>query len=699
MYQSRYVFTCDPISIALDSLSGELLELHDTRTGENFIKNSLFTALQPFVLTLKDGKRLYPPHTDQILKNPSLRCDITSKNNVITVHYFYLTDGKSFFPADVTYTITLDGQKTHWKLDLPTAHDYSVVRFPCINGVYLGDTWEDDVLFYPTEAGRKFENPVEYFARPIKQIQWRWQEYRYFYKVDSCCGQKDDDGMYVMSSVYPGGLSMSYLEYTDGKSGLYFASHAENAMLVTLGAATPGPENPCMCFFAQHEMTVEEGQKWSSPDVVVAVHGGDWHEGADIYRAYKEPLLDEGIKPPAWFDTSAGLLAHYDFKYQNGGIVHTYRDIPALKAQAKDFGLDHLLYAGWHQDGFDNGFPQYYPDPDLGTEQELYQGCKLGDDGIHSAFYINSRIANMKYKDVSDRIVIQRDGSAACETYGNADITFGCMCPASSGWQGEMLDIVSRAKNQYGVDGIYLDQLAAPARFCFSKEHGHEVGDWCQGYKTMLRSFAPLDLVLMGEFVCDEYGPYVAHFTQSFYALKCGVFPEMYRYTFPNHTLIDVLYPSKNLAMRPVFVEQNSDRLMQTAFVDGMYYWIYDLAGDNTFTRDPEQLKKLKKVIRLRKFWLENFGQGVFRDTINLRDLPERCAVRYYKMDKGALLAVANNSGQEASITVTGEGEMHATAYTFEDLQGVTVEARMTDASLCVSIPKDEYAVIRLLPQ
>ena len=37
MYQSRYHFSGGHISIALDALSGELLELHDLRTGENFI--------------------------------------------------------------------------------------------------------------------------------------------------------------------------------------------------------------------------------------------------------------------------------------------------------------------------------------------------------------------------------------------------------------------------------------------------------------------------------------------------------------------------------------------------------------------------------------------------------------------------------------------------------------------------------------
>ena len=699
MYQSRYHFSGGHISIALDALSGELLELHDLRTGENFIKNSMFSAPQPLILTTTDGKRLYPPKTSQILSDPALRCEITSDGGTVTVHYAYLTDGEAVYPADVAYTVAFDGNCSHWRLYLSDTSGIAQVRFPCINGVYLGEEWDDDVLYYPNTAGQRFENPIDYFARPMRNIEWRWQEYRYRYAYESCCGWKNEDAMYAMRAVYPGGLSMSYLDYADGHSGFYFATHAETPSLVWLGAATPGPDNPCMCFYAQYEMT-SEGGAWCSPDTVAAVHGGDWHEGADLYRAYKKPLLDAGLSHPSWFDSDVGLLAHYDFKYQNGGVVHTYRDIPALKEQAKRFGLKHLLYSGWHKDGFDNGFPQYFADEDLGTDDELHDGCVCGEDDIHSTFYINARIANVKYKDISDRVIINRDGSQALERYGNAGITFGCMCPASPGWQGEMHDILDRARNRYAVDGVYLDCLSAAGRYCFSKEHGHAVDDWCRGYKKILTDAAPLNLVLMAEHVCDEYGPYLAgQLTQSFFNLKNAVFPELYRYTFPEHTLIDMLYPSKNLAMRPVFVEQNSDRLMRTSFVDGMYFWIYDLEDDNTFERDPEQLEKLKRVIRLRRFWLETFGKGIFRDTVGLADLPTdaRCPVRRYEMDDGCLIAAANGTDSEQHVTVLTDHPMQATAYTADCTDGFILDSKETDQGIILTLPRNEYAVIRLI--
>ena len=245
--------------------------------------------------------------------------------------------------------------------------------------------------------------------------------------------------------------------------------------------------------------------------------------------------------------------------------------------------------------------------------------------------------------------------------------------------------------------GVYLDQLSTKARYCYSREHGHTINDWCYGYKAILKALADRNLALMGEEVSDEFGPYVTHFAQSFYALKDGSFPEMYRYTFPKHRVMDVLYPSKNLAMRPVFVEQNSDYLMQIAFVDGMYFWIYDLEEDNTFERDEEQMRKLKSVIALRKLWLSKYDGGIFRDTVPLFDLPEGCHIRCYEMAEGFLLAIANNSKKEASVCLRSAAVSSAVAHTPGDLQGADVKVEAAKGGVRVAIPADEYSIIRLV--
>lgn len=160
----------------------------------------------------------------------------------------------------------------------------------------------------------------------------------------------------------------------------------------TLRAESFGPENPGLNVAVGHYLFLHQGQTWHSEECIVAPHQDSWHWAADDYRTWREstpvvepdgtryavPVDANGCGPlhPEWFDRSPGLMAHYDFQYQTGGVVHTYKDIPRLYEEARAFGLNHILLSGWNESGFDYGFPQYRPNPLLGTEEELRDGVQ-----------------------------------------------------------------------------------------------------------------------------------------------------------------------------------------------------------------------------------------------------------------------------------------------------------------------------------
>lgn len=50
MYQSRYHLDNEKLSLAIDSQTGQLVELVWEETGENLLKNHLFSLPQPFAL-------------------------------------------------------------------------------------------------------------------------------------------------------------------------------------------------------------------------------------------------------------------------------------------------------------------------------------------------------------------------------------------------------------------------------------------------------------------------------------------------------------------------------------------------------------------------------------------------------------------------------------------------------------------------
>lgn len=691
-YQSRYHLTNGRISLALDSLSGELLELNDEQTGENLIKNHSYALPQPFSILLGDGKTcLFPGNAEAIYAHPELRPEFTIENSgqAATVHYRALWDGRRVHRVAAEYTVELpEGTADSlWRLSIRNDAELQLkdVRFPCLNGIYLGKDWRTNELVYPYVAGVKIKDPVTAFATPNQRICWKWQDYKYVYGIGIPARQLQEN-LYGMEESYSGNLTMKWLDYYGEELGLYFACYDPEPRICSLRADTQGANDPGMNFSFRHPLGLGTGESWSSPETVAALHSGDWHEGAKRYRAFHRDISPEETACPNWFHKSAGLVAHYDFKYQNGGVVHRYADIGRLLDEAKEMGLNHLLLSGWHKDGFDHGFPEYTTDDDLGTQEELRQQIhKLKEDGGHVAFYINSRLCNTKYEHlrdfIGDNAVRLEDGSLLTEQYGAGGLRFAVQCIGSKGWRRKLEETVGYVTGDIGTDGMYLDQLVMgyPC-LCKNPEHDHRYGDWNCWYQEVLKNVhrereekGGETLCLMHEGVSDSYGPLVSgQLVSTFSYHHTGAFPELYRFTFPEQMLVDMLYPERNMAMRPVHVGQASRDIMDRAFRTGMYYWIYDLVDDNSFTRDPKQYAYLKEMIRLRKFWLERFGQGSFCDTEYILGYTEGVEAACYELDHARLVVCSNSSGDKGTLKLCLPENSGVSVFTADNLDGET---------------------------
>ena len=82
----------------------------------------------------------------------------------------------------------------------------------------------------------------------------------------------------------------------------------------------------------------KKGDIWKSPSYGLAIHDGDWHWASDSYRKWRNSCKSVKLSIPEWFKRSTALVAHYDFKYQNGDIVHKFKDIPKIYKQAIKMG-------------------------------------------------------------------------------------------------------------------------------------------------------------------------------------------------------------------------------------------------------------------------------------------------------------------------------------------------------------------------
>lgn len=687
-YQSRYHLSNGLISLALDSLTGELLELVYEKAGENLIKNHSYSLPQPFVVICGDGKsRLYPGDAAAIGKYPSLRprIEVGQDGRSVAVQYGALWDGSRPQEVRVKYTIQIPEGKADSLWDI-TVENRSVqhleaVRFPCVNGVYFGEDWKDDTLVFPHIAGMKIENPVSSLGAPSSSVHWRWQNYRYVYPMGNMAADFSE-GTRGLEDSYSGLLSMKWMGYYGDGMGLYFACHDPEWKICTMRADTFGDKSPGMNFFTSYPLDLEMGGSWSAPQGVVALHDGDWHVGAKKYREFHRGFSPAETTRPQWFEKNPGLVAHYDFKYQNGGIVHRFEDIRRLLDEARDMGLNHLLLSGWHKDGFDHGFPEYVPDEDLGSENDLKRAiAQVTEDGGHVCFYINSRLANLKYSHLNEFIaantVKRKDGSLEIEQYGTDSLRFAVECIGSAGWRKKLEDTVAYITGEIGTDGMYLDQLAMGyPGLCHDSTHDHGFGEWNVWYQKALKEMhrrrkesGKDTMSIIHEGVSDSYGPLVSgQLISTFFYQNCGAFPEIYRYTFPEQILVDMLYPRENLAMRPVHVGQESRAIMDRAFRTGMYYWVYDLVDDNSFTRDPKSLAYLKKMTALRKFWLDTFGLGTFRDEDYLEEVGEGLKASCFELEDGLLIACCNTSGKPQCLRIKSDSFQSAEWYTADSL-------------------------------
>ena len=210
--------------------------------------------------------------------------------------------------------------------------------------------------------------------------------------------------------------------------------------------------------------------------------------------------------------------------------------------------------------------------------------------------------------------------------------------------------MVDYLTHNIGADSMYLDQLAmGSGQLCYHPEHTEHADSpamWNLGYRRMLaqmrEGYDESGMGLIYEGVSDLYGWGASgQLITTMFSQFSGASPEIYKYTFPDQILVDMMNPRRNSGMRAEHVARLSTFLLR-AFVVGSYLWVYDLEMDNTFRRDPEQYARLQRITALRSAWLEAYGQGTFRDDVGLGAVSGGLLAKRFDLAEGALVACAN---------------------------------------------------------
>jgi len=433
------------------------------------------------------------------------------------------------FPAgiEVTTTTRLEGATSNWGIDI-TNHstlEICAVQYPMLRGVRVGDSCTDDALIIPSFWRQLVRNPVEWNAQGIRELAMHW----------------------------------SYLY--DDAAGLYLGDHNWPVNDLTISATRNDPTT--LNYGLTREFLVAPGQRRDSPDYVVAVRpGGDWHAGADIYRAFLRATLAPS-QNPVWTRRVDGWCVAPSNDLPTAG----YTAIAGEEDRALARGIG--FYMGGNRAQIDGPceyvglWPTYCPA--YGNLREFQDVLReVREQGGHTNWYFNWQL-------LSPARVIERQTIAGLipRTWVEHPITWPTkdwyrqtvlggnpggevalgtdddeisQCVGSTRWQRHHFERTKDWVTIYGADGMYYDQLSCVNGQCVSLAHGHDdYGIWtratAENLADITREMRKVNahFVTSGEGCNDVIGQSVT------FHMASGVWNrlDLFRYCAPEQILLD----------------------------------------------------------------------------------------------------------------------------------------------------------------
>ena len=218
---------------------------------------------------------------------------------------------------------------------------------------------------------------------------------------------------------------------------------------------------------------LKPGRTFSSGAVVLESLAGDWHMAARRYRDWFTAHfpLPSPRRPDGWLRRQHAVQDTMLLSPE-GMIYHRIADIPQLARDALAHNVETIMISGWWVGGHDRGYPQYEPDPRLGTWDELRQAvAECHAIGVKVLFFANIHPVDVNTtwyeRELQTYRVMNRNGNSSI--YGWGYSTFSARrfytrpdlvdCnPAHPAFRAIVVDAM-RKLAEIGADGIHLDKV------------------------------------------------------------------------------------------------------------------------------------------------------------------------------------------------------------------------------------------------
>ncbi len=343
-------------------------------------------------------------------EQPYCQAEQTNENHAV-LRYSRLVEetGREF---DLTLTVyitvtvsTYPGFETYAVIENRDKARLNELMLPMIDMETACDTDRTKDVMYVVEGfGAYRPNPWEYYKG--SHTEYMGADHKQVW-----CGYS-----------YPSLCSMPWYGLQTGGHFLYLGKldNRCETQLMSIGAAPRGCKDQLIMTTSLLPYA-EAGETVETIHTFVSLNEGDWRTGSDIYGNFARANWYTPPVMPHWVKHMTGWQ-RIILRHQYGEILFTYADLPRVYREGLKAGLDTLMVFGWWKGRFDNGYPIYEIDEELGGEE----GLRAAIDEIHAMggrviLYTNGQLIDVAtdfYKEKGHRLCrIDIDGNPYMDHY------------------------------------------------------------------------------------------------------------------------------------------------------------------------------------------------------------------------------------------------------------------------------------------
>lgn len=682
-----YILENKKVRIGFDE-GGRLQELRNLVTGHNYaggyhVWNLVFQKNKTFELEAS---------ADGI--SPSVTVD---KNNIVLKYVGAICNGKRV-DFDVKVIVSLDNEDVLWGIELSNNEPDCIIRdllFPIVHDMKLPDNYE---LIYSEMGGKKCKDIMKMIKS--RHTYWLAKDHLFI-----------EWNQHYPSSSYPNGAATNCFTFAGDTDGLYFGLHS-NQNEETAHVYRMYGEKLSVCM--NRYPGCECGQVWSLNGYVVSPYNGSWHVAADKYRCW---LTSEQCKWFEFHDIPKWILKMTGWqriimKHQYGEIHYKYNQLPEIRKDGQMANIDTLLMFGWHSGGHDHNYPDYKPDEELGTKEQLESGVRnFSENNGQVILYSSGQLMDMNsdfYKRHGNEVSIKDlNGNSLRDKYSFssgglfyrkvANRAFEHGCPCCKIWEDELMKVVDMAF-EYGCKSVFFDQLGSSSWACCDSSHGHRIPNFAQGFdrsgqikrlRQRARSYdedMALGIEILADVTCCQ-ADYVHSLVGYCYISNEGLttgekpqsefFIDWFRYILPEIIISD----------REIRDDTDIERRVNHTILKGLRNDVEIYRCRKTIAETPNYQKYLGKANALRKKYSELLLEGLYRDTENFKIDNDEIDARSF-VNGNKMAVVLTQSHLKKAVT-----EMDVPDYRFVEADGLN-DFKVTQKSDIYEIELGQHGLI-----